>query len=154
MSPPVADSSARLTGDTGSALLLVPAAVLVVVAVAVLSVDGGRALAVQRATASAASAVANDVAALGFDRGVYQLDGTIRLVDSGRLGALARARLGSQGRAAPWALEVARLDDRRVQVRVSTSVEPWWGRGPLPGIGRRTVGATAVGYLAGPDGSG
>lgn len=127
--------------DRGSALLLVPAAVLVVLGLAVLTVDGSRALVAQRRSAAEAVSLANDLAALGVDREAYQLGGAIRLLPEAELRRLA-GRLAADGQ-----VSVRRIDDLVVEVRVETTVVPWWGRGGMPGLGPLRVGATARGDL-------
>jgi hypothetical protein len=126
-------------------LLLVPVAVLIVLMLAVLTIDGGRALLVQRRSAGEAAAIANDLAALGLDRSAFQQEGALRLLPEGELIARAAA-LPRDGD-----LTVRRIDDRTVEVRVSRSVTPWLGNGSLPGWGVLEVGATARGVLRSPN---
>ncbi|MEM9606129.1 MAG: hypothetical protein AAGA99_01830 [Actinomycetota bacterium] len=132
-----------MTDDRGSAVLLVPAAVLIVLGLAMLTVDGSRALLAQRRAAAAATAVANDLAALGVDRAGFQLDGELRLLPEPELRGLATALV------ADGVVTVRRVDDRSVEVRVEITVTPWWGRGALPGLGELRVGAPARGDLEG-----
>lgn len=131
--------------ERGSALLLVPVAVLIVLMLAVLTIDGGRALLVQRRSAGEAAAIANDLAALGLDRSAFQQEGALRLLPERELIARAAA-LPRDGD-----LTVRRIDDRTVEVRVSRSVTPWLGNGSLPGWGILEVGATARGVLRSPN---
>ena len=130
--------------DRGSALLLVPVAVLIVLLLLTLTVDGGRALVVQRRAASEATAIANDLAALGLDRRAFQEEGELRLLPEAELAARA-APLLRRGQ-----LSVRRIDDLTVEVRVTDSVVPWVGNGSLPGWGAIDVGATARGELRSP----
>ena len=132
-------------GDRGSALLLVPVAVLIVLMLMILTVDGGRALLVQRRSAAEAATIANDLAALGLDRQAFQEEGILRLLPEGEL--VARAT----GLAGDGQIAVTRVDDLTVEVRISRSVVPWLGNGSLPGWGVVEVGATARGVLRSPD---
>lgn len=140
-------SSAR-RDERGSALLLVPVAVLVVLMLLTLTIDGGRALLVQRRTASDATAIANDLAALGLDRRAFQEDGAVRLLPEAELAARATT-LPRDGD-----LSIRRVDDLTVEVVITRSVVPWVGNGSLPGWGVIEVGATARGELRAPDGQG
>ena len=115
--------------DRGSALLLVPVAVLIVLMLAILTVDGGRALLVQRRAAGDAASIANDLAALGLDRRAFQEDGVVRLLPEDDLAARAAGLFGAGD------ASVRRIDDLTVEVRIRRSVVPWLGNGSLPGWG-------------------
>ena len=130
--------------ETGSALLLVPIALLVVLMLALLTVDGGRALLVHRRSAAEATTIANDLAAVGVDRRAFQEDGVVRLAPEAELRRLTDS-LPAVGR-----LTVTRIDDLTVEVRVTRSVTPWMGNGSLPGWGVIEVGAAARGSIRAP----
>lgn len=142
-SPGPADQDDTSPGrdERGSALLLVPVAVLIVLGLAMLTVDGSRALLAQRRASATATAVANDLAAVGVDRSAFQAGGDLRLLPEADLRRIA-AGLIDDG-----SMTVRRIDDQSVEVRIELTVTPWWGRGSLPGLGETVVGATARGQL-------
>jgi hypothetical protein len=65
--------------ERGSVLLLLPVAVLILVALAGISVDGAVALGAQRDLVATAEAAASDAAALGVDLDGLRRDGQVRL---------------------------------------------------------------------------
>lgn len=105
--------------DRGSALLLVPAGVLIVALLASIAIDSTAAFLAQREAQAAASSLANDLVSLGLDESSLRHHGSYRLSPS-RL-----RRLG------PWSL-------RTTQERLSAVFEP----------GSVSVAVSAVGPAA------
>jgi Flp pilus assembly protein TadG len=83
--------------ERGSALMLMPAGVLILVVLAAMTVDSARAFQAQRELADVASSVANDVAteALVLDGEDFSATGRIR-VDEHRAEAAARSILAAR----------------------------------------------------------
>jgi len=125
-------------GERGSALALMPAAVLVFVVLGAIAVDFAVAFLAEREVSNAAAAAANDAAGAALDQERFYADGAIRLDP-------ASAR--SIGRASVAAAGLDHLDDLDVRVSV---------RGDVPEV-TVTVSARA-GYVfskalpGGPDG--
>jgi Flp pilus assembly protein TadG len=125
-------------GERGSALALVPAAVLVFVVLGAIAVDFTVAFLAERGVSNAAAAAANDVAGAALDQERFYADGAIRL---------DAAAAQSIGRSSVEAAGLDHLED--VDVRVSV-------RGDVPEV-TVTVSARA-GYVfakalpGGPDG--
>ena len=125
-------------GERGSALTLMPAAVLVFVVLGAIAVDFAVAFLAEREVSNAAAAAANDVAGAALDQDRFYADGAIRLDPS-----VAQ----SVGRTSVAAAGLDHLDE--VAVRVSV-------RGDAPTV-TVTVSARA-GYAfakalpGGPDG--
>jgi len=82
--------------ERGSALLLVPAAMLVVLGLAGVVLDASAAFLAERELADAAAAAANDVAGAALDESGLRRDGTVQL-DEARACELARATLLATG---------------------------------------------------------
>lgn len=99
-------------GERGSALMLMPAAVLVFVVLGAIAVDFAVAFLGEREVSNAAAAAANDAAGAALDRDRFYADGTVRLDPSAadRVGRSAVAAAGLEG-----------LDD--VEIRVDVAAE-------------------------------
>jgi Flp pilus assembly protein TadG len=97
-------------GERGSALMLMPAAVLVFVVLGAIAVDFAVAFLGEREVSNAAAAAANDAAGAALDRDRFYADGALRLDPA------AAQRVG---RAAVAAAELDDLDDVRVRVDVA-----------------------------------
>lgn len=125
-------------GERGSALALMPAAVLVFVVLGAIAVDFTVAFLAEREVSNAAAAAANDVAGAALDQERFYADGSIRL-DATAAQSIGRASVAAAG--------LDHLDE--VDVRVSV-------RGDVPEV-TVTVSARA-GYVfakalpGGPDG--
>ncbi len=136
----------RRRSDRGSAALLVPVGVLVVVILGGLTVDIGRAVAVQRSVSSRAVAVANDLGVLGIDRDAFLDQGAVRLRPEADLRRIA-AGVGAAG---PGEVTVTRVSDQEVVVEVVATVDPVFVPGSL-GLGATEVHARATGTATLPD---
>ena len=98
-------------GERGSALMLMPAAVLVFVVLGAIAVDFSVAFLGEREVSNAAAAAANDAAGAALDQDRFYADGAVRL-DPGvadRVGRTAVAAAGLDG-----------LRDVQVRVAVAT----------------------------------
>jgi Flp pilus assembly protein TadG len=99
-------------GERGSALMLMPAAVLVFVVLGAIAVDFAVAFLGEREVSNAAAAAANDVAGAALDRDRLYADGALRLDPQ---------EADRAGRAAVAAAGLDDLDD--LQVRVDVAAE-------------------------------
>jgi Flp pilus assembly protein TadG len=143
----VPDRSAR-----GSALMLVPAGVLVLVALAAMAVDTGVVYLGQRQLADAVSAAANDAAGAGISDAGFYRSGAVRL-DESRVASVVCATIRSQSAntVQAVAIEVA-VSARVVSVRAIGRVPRVFG-GAIPGVSRnQAVRAEATAVAAGPPG--
>ena len=96
--------------ERGSALMLMPAAVLVFLVLGAIAVDFAVAFLAEREVSNAAAAAANDAAGAALDRDRFYDDGVVRL---------DAARATSVGRSAVAAAGLDDLDDVDVRVQVS-----------------------------------
>jgi uncharacterized membrane protein len=139
--------------ETGSALILVPAAVLVLVVLAAIAVDSAAVFLGQRQLAEAAATAATDAAGAISEPTFYQT-GTITL-DPSEAQHLAAASIAAQDLhavklAGPIQVTVA---GRQVCVTLTGEVPVIFGRA-LPGVPRdTTVHATATATAAGDRGT-
>lgn len=85
----------RPSGDDGSAVLLVPAGVLVLVVLASIALDAAIVFAAQRQLADAAGAAANDTVTAALDADAFYGCGAIRL-DTAAVDRTARASLAAR----------------------------------------------------------
>lgn len=129
--------------ERGSTLLLFPAAILIMVALAAMTVDSSVAFLAQRELANAAAAAANDAAAAVSDSAFYQQD-RVEL-SAATVEAVAVDRVYSvidQGRHHGLSVEVQALAPAgagcswTVRVRASSQVDPLFAKA-LPGGSRR-----------------
>jgi Flp pilus assembly protein TadG len=143
---PVSDRSAR-----GSALMLVPAGVLVLVILAAMAVDMGVVYLGQRQLADAVTAAANDAVNAGIsDPGFYQ-QGTVRLDDTKVTDVVCAAmRAQTTTGVEHVALQVA-VGPRTVAVAADGQVREVFGRA-VPGLphARRVHAEAAAAAAAGP----
>ncbi len=123
--------------DRGSVLLLVPAGILIVVALGAMAVNAAVIFQGERRAANIANSVANDVATLALDSAHFRDTGTYRLssdvgaaAESARAVALASA--DGSFVAGTLSISVVAVTPQQVQVTVSASVEPLWN---APGLG-------------------
>ena len=130
--------------------MLMPAAVLVLVALAGISVDSAMVFLAERQLADAAAAAANDAVAAALDDAAFYERGEVRL-DGGRVRDVAAASVDA--RSADWLqpVETIRVDvdpaRAAVTVEVSATVRRLFGRA-MPGVTDRVaVGATATAVL-------
>lgn len=105
--------------DRGSALLLMPAAVLVVLVLGAIAVDAAVAFLAERELAAAAAAAANDAATAGLDEDALRRGGGYRLDPALVEAAVARA-LTARGVDPATAVDVAVVG---TEVRVTLTGE-------------------------------
>ncbi len=135
-----AHPSGRTGHDGGSALVLMPAAVLVLIVLAAICVDLSAVQLRQRELVVAAQAAANDAAAVAFDEAGFYDDGIVAL-DARTARHVAAASLAAN---APEAvIDGFRVDagSATVEIRVAATAATVFARG-LPG-GPRTVALRA-----------
>lgn len=133
----------RRRDDTGSALMLMPAGVLVLLLLASLALDTAVVWLGQRELANAAAAAANDVAAIAIDETTFYADGTVR-IDARRADAIAHshARAAHDTPLGEVRIDRLQVSGTRVEVTLSATVAPIIG---LPWRDRgRQVRASAV----------
>jgi hypothetical protein len=115
--------------ERGSAMLLVPAALIIVALMAALTIDSAHAFLMQRELAATADAMANDaIAAIDADR-VYTGD-TLKLYADGRLEAIiAPSRTGRVAdEVVPEKVVVRRIEDAGIEVELTARVRPYFSR--------------------------
>jgi hypothetical protein len=143
--------------ERGSALMLMPAAVLVLAILGAIAVDSAMVFLAQRELVDAASGAANDAAGAALEDAAFYRGGGRLAIDQQR--ALQVAEAGVAARA-PAGLTVlgrptVRVDGGQVCVELRASVRRIFARA-LPGFGDDVVvtaraTATAAGGSAGPD---
>ena len=140
----------RAAGDRASTLLLFPAALLIVVVLAAVTVDLARLHLARRDLDDLAAAIGNDVTTLGIDEtelrrtGAYRLD-PVRVRELVTSAARARQSDLVQGVRA----ETGLVDDRTVHLRLRASIALPFTRA-LPGARSRVTvdaDATATAHL-------
>ena len=130
--------------ERGSVLMLMPAAILIVVALSAVAVDLSTVLLAQRELASAADAAANDAVTYGIDEDHLRRGGRYRL-DPGRVERAVTAALRTQGLATARR-EIEILGARTVRVTLRRWVTYIFAPA-IPGSRGRTAvtaGATAT----------
>ena len=141
--------------ERGSALILMPAAVLVVMVLGAIAVDSARLFLAHRALGDAAASAANDVAAAALDEAAFYRSGGDLRIDPARAQQVATAAVTARAPAGPaWDPPTVVVAGRQVCVTVRATVEPLFARA-VPGAGTPRVitaraSATAVGGVAGP----
>lgn len=135
-------SEATGAPDTGSALVLVPAVILVVVGLLVATVDVAHAHLRARGLEGEAAGIANDLATLGVDVEHFQSTGEVRLRAEHELASLADALTGR-------AITVRRVDDLTVEVTLRAAVPPLIG--PTSALGTTSISSTVRGVADGRD---
>jgi Tfp pilus assembly protein PilX len=127
----------RTRSDRGSVLLLVPAGILIVVALGAMAVNAAVIFQGERRAANIANSVANDLATLALDSAHFRDAGAYRL--SPDLGAAAHsvravALANADGSFVDGSLSISvvAVTPEQIQVTVSGSVEPLWN---APGLG-------------------
>lgn len=128
----------RRRTDAGSALLLAPAGVLVLVVLGAIAADSAVVLLAERELANAAAAAANDAATAAIDDATFYGDGRVEL-DAAVAVRVARAAVEAR---APEGVDVSDVDVRvgaaTVCVRISGTV-PHWFAPAVPGARRTTA---------------
>lgn len=124
----------RRTGDRGSALMLVPAGVLVVVLLGAVAVDLSAAHLAQRRLVQVTERAADDAAGM-LDRDSLRAGGPVR-TNPAQATALARMHLASldvPGLEHQWVDVAVAPNGNEVSVRSGATVRRLFGRG-LPGV--------------------
>ena len=141
----------RLRNDRGSALMLVPAGVLVVLMLAGIVIDSAVVYLAEREAASTATAVANDAASLAVDASELR-DGGDPVVDPERLAklapelrAIAASQLSDALVAGSVEVSLRQLDATSIEVVIRG--EAVRVIGPFAELAPRIVEARAVGRL-------
>jgi len=139
--------------EKGSALMLMPAAVLIVVVLGALVVDNATVWLGQRELGTAAAAAATDAASAVYDPAFYQSGQVVldpaRAVTVALRSVAAQDLSGVQLTGAP----TVEVQGRQVCVTLTGVVRPILGRA-IPGFGEsRSVHARAVATVAGDSGS-
>ncbi len=140
--------------DRGSALLLVPAGVLIVALLASVAVDSTAAFLAQREAEAAASSLANDLASLALDESSLRHRGPYR-VDPSRLRRLspwsqrmAQERLSAVFEPGSVSATVSAAGPAAVRVTVEGSARRIIGLiGNVDGRSSRPVAAEAIGRI-------
>ena len=117
--------------ERGSAMMLLPAAVLVIVVLGALAVDVAVVHLGERQAFGAATAAANDAATYGIDPSTLRSGGGPS-IDPARARHAARASLAGEDSLDPDAAPVVRIDGTSVTVTVTLRVEYVFSQG-LPG---------------------
>ena len=119
--------------ERGSAMLLIPAAVLIVVLFAAVALDSAEAFLVQRELAAAADAMANDAIA-GIDPDLV-FTGAGAQIDDVRLVRLVTQSLSERAAdlAEPDVPVIRRLPGDGVEIELGAAVRPFFGRLLHPG---------------------
>jgi hypothetical protein len=132
-----------LTGERGSALLLMPAATLMVIVLAAITVDLSLVHLGRREAIAAAEAAANDAATFGLDESSYRTGAGYSL-DPVRAHRAMEQSITAAGLvddlAAPPQMEIL---GTRVRVQLSITVDYVFARA-LPGVAHSTT-VTAIG---------
>ncbi len=142
----------RSRDESGTALLLIPAGILIVMILAAITVDAAVVYLGERAAFDSASGAANDLAAVSLDEVAYRTDGTVRPRDD--LPQLAASivpavETATSGALVPGTVHVSvrALDGGRIEVVVSGRVRRIFV-GIIPGAARYVeVRARAVAVL-------
>ncbi|MCP3934571.1 MAG: hypothetical protein GY708_04270 [Actinomycetia bacterium] len=114
--------------ERGSALLLVPAGIIIVMALGAMTVNAALSYMAERSAARLASEVANDLATLGLDDEHFRSTGEYQLVPD--ISTLANDRVAvavtsAGGAFVPGTLQISvrRLGADEIEVRVTADVE-------------------------------
>lgn len=137
--------------ENGSVLLLVPAGILIVLALGAMTVNAAMAFQGERRAAAVAADVANDVATLGLDEEHFRLNGDYKLIDdlsSAAESAAAAAQAGNRGSFIDGTLQIdiTRVAADTVRVDVVGQVNSLWN--PPGSDGVTMVAATATATAA------
>lgn len=145
------------SGQRGSVLMLMPAAVLVLVVLGAIAVDSAVVYLAEREVGSAAAAAANDAAGAAMSDGDFYRSGGEVTLDPGRAAAVAQASAAAR---LPRELELlgpprVEVAGRQVCVRVAARVRRIFAPAIPGGVADATVeaqaGATAVGARSAPN---
>jgi hypothetical protein len=133
-----------LIGDRGSALMLMPAGVLVMLVLAAITMDLGLVHLARRDAIAAAEAAANDASTFGLDERAYRRGDSYTL-DPERVRAAVNDSLAASGLVDDLVTTPqVTIRDTTVQVRVAVRVDYVFARA-LPGVAHSTtVAATGT----------
>ncbi len=137
----------RRSDDRGSVLFLLPAAALVVLVLATITVDLGLLHVRSRELWSIADAAANDAASAGLDLDDLRTTGELRLDPAAATDAALAAVAASGLEGVEVAAVAVHGDGREVTVTLRREASLVIGRG-LPGADTRVLTATATARLA------
>jgi Tfp pilus assembly protein PilE len=143
-----------VSSERGSALLLVPAGVLIVALLASIAVDSTAAFLAQREAQAAASSLANDLVSLALDESTLRHHGSYRL-DASRLRRLrpwsqrtAQERLSAVFEPGSVSVAISAAGPSAVRVSVEGSARRVIGLiGNVNGQANRPVAAEAVAHV-------
>ena len=144
-----------MADERASALMLMPAAVLVVVILGAIAVDSARLFLAQRELIDAAAAAANDATGAAIDDGAfYRASGRLTIDPAGATRVVQEAVAARAPRGMVLAPAEVRVSGRQVCVLLRATVEPLFARA-IPGAGEPQVvtaraTATAAGGADGP----
>jgi hypothetical protein len=132
----------RTVNQRGSVLMLMPAAVMVVLALGAITFDLSVVYLGEREAVDAASAAANDAVTYGLDEDALRNEGVYRL-DPRRVDQAVALSLDARGLAGDLtAVDIAAVGDDGVSVTLTLTVDYVFARA-LPGPGSTTVTARA-----------
>lgn len=133
--------SEAAAGDRGSALMLMPAAVLIVLALAAITVDLGLVQLGRREASAAVDAAANDAVTFGFDEAAYRRGEGYHL-DPGRVRTAVDRSLAIRSSTSRWAGPPhITIDGTRVTVTVRVRIDYVFARALPGGPDHTTVSA-------------
>ncbi len=118
----------RTVDERGSALLLVPAGILIVLVLTAITVDASLGFMAERSAANIASSAANDMVSLGIDiehfrdTGKYRLAGNLETAIAG-VSANAQAQAGDLFIPGTFAMEINVVDPVNIEVVARGQVE-------------------------------
>ncbi len=132
--------------ERGSAMLLLPVAIIIVAMFAAVTINAAHAFLMQRELSATVDAVANDAVAAIDPDGIYQGEGIALYDDDARLqvvvGQNLRGRIGDE--VTIDRIDITRVDSAGVEVAASATVKPYFLRAlPIPDW---TIRATARAY--------
>ena len=132
--------------DHGSAMLLLPVAIIIVAMFAAVTINAAHAFLMQRELSATVDAVANDAVAGVDPDGIYRGEGITLFADDARLHAIIgrnlRGRIGDE--VMLDSVEVTRVDNAGVEVAAAATVKPYFLQVlPIPDW---TIRATARAY--------
>ncbi|HYD08661.1 MAG TPA: hypothetical protein VEA78_01055 [Acidimicrobiales bacterium] len=135
-----------MRSERGSVLALLPAAVMIVIVLGAIAVDGSLTFLAERQVANLAASVANDAATQGLDVVQYYEHGTLTL-DESLVQAVAddaaAAAVASLSHLDDLVIEVDVIDASTVAVSVTARTRTLFSRAMPASVEWRSVGATA-----------
>ncbi|MGE3619796.1 MAG: hypothetical protein AB7L84_04960 [Acidimicrobiia bacterium] len=129
--------------ERASVLMLMPASVLIVLALAAIAVDLSLVFLRQREATSLATGLANDLSTVGADQAALRDGSGYRLVEEARLDRLADRWAADQAGPDVVQVDVVRVGPDTVEVQVVLRAEHLFARALPGGAGSTTVRGTA-----------